>query len=365
MFTQYSLLYKSILLVWILVVFACSSHKEESKEQTSIENPIKVHVKKPLVTNLPTISASGKVVALNAATISTRLMGTVMEVKVSVGNKIKKGQILLVIHSQDLQAKIAQDQAILNEANAALKNATLDLERFTELHKQKSVSDKELENVTFQYNSIKAKVEAASQMKTEAVAQLRYSSLVAPFDGIVVQKMINEGDMASPGMPLLAIEQNSQLQIETTVTENDISKIKMGNEAWVWVKSLDKKLKGSIVEMSSSSVQSGGRFVVKIKIPDSEQKGLWAGMYVNISIPTQTNSNIASAIFIAESAVFHKNELDGIYTVGANQTALLRWVRLGKKYDNQIEIISGLAAEEHYILDADGRLHDGVPVTIQ
>ncbi len=108
------------------------------------------------------------------------------------------------------------------EAEAAAKNTQRDFERFKRLREQNSVSDKELENVELQNTSINARLQVARQSLNEVNAMLAYTNIQAPFSGIVSQKMIDEGSMANPGMPLLVIEQGGDLQVVASVSETYI-----------------------------------------------------------------------------------------------------------------------------------------------
>jgi len=120
-----------------------------------------------------------------------------------------------------------------------------------------------------------------------------------------------------------------------------------------------------VSQINPSSQFTGGQFIIKIKIPESAQKGLYAGMYANISIPlkdpTTTVSN-SDAVLVPVSAIEYKNQLTGLYTISSNNRALLRWVRLGKTYGNNVEVLSGLEKNENFILKAEGKLFNGVSV---
>lgn len=348
----------------LVVLSACGGKKHaETKDNTA---PVTVVVATPGGAVEGGISVSGKIEAQQTANISTRMMGTITRMYVKVGDKVRRGQLLASISSQDIQAKQAQTNASIAEAQANVSNAQKDYDRFTNLYKKQSASAKELDNVTLQYNSAKARLEAATQMRNEVNAMLSYSSLTAPFDGVVTQRMADEGNMANPGMPLLTVEQNTQLEVSATVSESDINSIKKGDKAQVEVKAIGKTVECTISEISPSSQFTGGQYLVKLRIPEKEKKELYAGMYVNVFIPvtgkTTTTENTA-AILVPLSSLVNKDQLTGVYTISNSNTALLRWVRTGKIFADKIEILSGLAQNEKFIVSAEGKLYNGVPVT--
>jgi RND family efflux transporter MFP subunit len=348
----------------LVVLSACGGKKHaEAKDNTA---PVTVVVATAGGAVEGGISVSGKIEAQQTANISTRMMGTITRIYVKVGDKVRRGQLLANISSQDIQAKQAQTNASIAEAQANVSNAQKDYDRFTNLYKKQSASAKELDNVTLQYNAAKARLEAATQMRNEVNAMLSYSNLTAPFDGVVTQRMADEGNMANPGMPLLTIEQNTALEVSTTVSESDINSIKKGDKAQVEVKAIGKTLECTISEISPSSQFTGGQYLVKLSIPEKEKKELYAGMYVNVFIPvtgkTTTKENTA-AILVPISSLVNKDQLTGVYTISNSNTALLRWVRTGKTFGDKIEVLSGLAPNEKFIVSAEGKLYNGVPVT--
>jgi RND family efflux transporter MFP subunit len=347
-----------------IVLSACSH--EERKGDEKKDSPVTVTLSTPSRQSTPAIESSGQIVAGETALISTRMMGFITAINVKPGDKVQKGQLLVTISNGDIQAKRAQARAMVSEAEAALKDAQKDYERYTELFKQQSASQKELENITLNYNALKAKTEAARQMQNEAEAMLAYTNLTAPFAGVVTQKHSDAGSMASPGMPILVIEQSGAFQVNTAVTEVDIDRIKTGADAQVVIESIGKIFTAKVSEVSPSSQMSGGQYLVKLRIPDAEKNGLHAGMYVKVSIEAPaTSTHAIQAVMVPVSAIINRDQLNGLYTISNSQTALLHWVKLGKTQGDHVEVLSGLAGDESFILTAEGKLYNGIPVIVK
>jgi RND family efflux transporter MFP subunit len=343
---------------------ACSNDHQETEVPTKTSVPVTVASAGRQLNN--TIHASGRIESQQTAVISTRVMGFVTSIPVKAGDHVKKGQLLATISSDDIHAKKAQAQAMVGEAEAALKDAQKDQERFAELYKQNSASAKEFENATLHYNSVKAKAEAARQMQKEAEAMLVYTNLTAPFAGVITQKHLNAGSMANPGMPILVLEQAEGYKASISVSENDIAKIVEGADAEILIKSSGRSIKAKVSEVSPSSQFSGGQYLITVNIPDTEKSGLYSGMYVNVAIASSSKANDTDDIvLVPTSSLVHKDQLTGLYTISEGETALLRWVKLGKTYGNNVEVLSGLSPKEKFILTSDGKLYNGAPVTIQ
>lgn len=352
-----------MLLVASIIFVSCSG--DNYTEEVTKDSPIPVTVTVAGKGSGERVHASGQIESKETAVISTRVMGSITGVKVKVGDVVKKGQLLATISNDDILAKKAQAEAMVAEAETALIDAQKDRERFAELYKQQSASSKELENATLHYNSVKSKTEAARQMKKEVEAMLSYTNLKAPFSGVITEKSMDAGSMANPGMPILVVEQTGTYQVKASVSESDIGQVKEGAEAEVVIKSTGKTIKGRVSEVSPSSQFSGGQYVITISIPQAEQDGLYAGMSVNVAIAsTAYSSALNNTVTVPTAAIVHKDQLTGIYTVNDNQTASLRWVTLGRAYGDHVEVRSGLAFQEQFILTSEGKLYNGVPVKI-
>lgn len=351
-----------------VIISSCSSKGNSERVLHNSIPPVAVSVSHANIKALNDISVSGRVEAAETAGISTRVMGNIIKLNVKVGDQVKAGQVLATINTQDMAAKRAQADAMIAEAEASLQNAQKDYNRFTALYSQQSASEKELDNIKLQYNVATARVEAARQMRNEVSAMMSYATLVAPFSGTVIQRSAEPGMLVSPGMPVLIIEKNGSYQVTAAVPETEIGKVKLRDRAQLTIRSAGKTLNGYVTEINPSSQLSGGQYIIKISVPEKENKGLYSGMYVNVLIEGEHNAQNeagSNRILVPLSAIVYKDQLQGLYTVSNAGTALLRWVRLGKIYGENVEVLSGLNPSEQFILKADEKLHNGIPVTIK
>lgn len=348
----------------ILVIFFMASCGSDDKKVLVDNSPtINVNVNK-VITNQsnPILSVSGKIQSVNSADLSTRMMGFVTQVYVNVGDKVSKGQRLISINNVDLQAKQAQANANITEATVAFTNAEKDYIRFKNLFKKNSASQKELDDITANFNMAKARLEMANQMKNEINAQFAYSNITAPFNGIITGKFVKEGDMANMGMPLISIESPNTFEVVAMVPENEISKIKKDIEVDILVKSIDEVLKGNVTEVSTSAKNTGSQYLTKIALNKTEANIL-SGMFVTVQFPIE-NQKQTNMFLIPKSAIVTKGQLSGVYTVSQSKTAMLRWLRLGRIFGDQVEVLSGLNADESYIVSADGKLFNGAKISV-
>ena len=353
-----------IIAIAISTLISCNGEKKEAVAESPA---IAVKVSgAPENNNSPFVSASGKIEAENSADLSTRMMGYVTKIHVIVGQRVNAGQTLVSINNSDLLAKKAQVDASIMQATAGYNNAKKDYDRFSNLFKQQSASQKELDDMTARYEMAKAGLEGAKQMRNEVLAQFNYSNITAPFSGVVTNTFVKEGDMANPGMPLVSVEGASKLQVTAMVSENDINAIKKGMLAKVLVKSSNKNLTGKVSELSTSATNTGGQYLVKIDL-DKTDSSILSGMFVNVQFPIENKVSTTSnnMVLVPENALVKQGQLTGLYTIGNENVAILRWLRIGKTFGNQIEVLSGLTANEQYIVSAKGKLYNGAKVSIQ
>jgi hypothetical protein len=132
------------------------------------------------------------------------------------------------------------------------------------------------------------------------------------------------------------------------------------------VKSSNENLTGKVIEVSGSATNTGGQYLVKINL-DKTDSSVLSGMFVNVQFPVENKqqTNQSNMLLIPEKAIVEQGQLKGIYTVGTGNVAILRWLRLGKTFGNQVEVLSGLSANEQYIVSSEGKLYNGALVSIK
>ncbi|WP_033957962.1 efflux RND transporter periplasmic adaptor subunit [Psychroserpens jangbogonensis] len=355
-------IYTIIIISAAFLLASCGSEDKKSIEDNSPAIGVKVN-QVETNGNSPFLSVSGKIQATNSADLSTRMMGYVNNVHVNVGDKVQKGQLLVSINNTDLQAKRAQVNAGITEATAAFNNAQKDYNRFKNLLADNSASQKEMDDMTANFEMAKARLESANQMKNEVSAQFAYSNITAPFSGTITSKNVKAGNMANPGIPLISIETPGDFEVMAMVPETEILEIIKGTSVSVLVKSINKAIQGEVAEVSISAKNTGGQYLVKIDL-DKTNANILSGMFTTVQFPVMRKGK-SEITLIPTEAIVTNGQLSGVYTVSQSNTAILRWLRLGRSYGNQVQVLSGLNANESYIVSADGKLYNGAKITIQ
>ncbi|AVR47462.1 efflux RND transporter periplasmic adaptor subunit [Christiangramia fulva] len=343
------------------ISLSCGNETHTSEVKS---DPIKVRLSTPDTVKDTFLTASGKIEAVENAKLSTRMMGYIHKIYVNIGDRVKKGELLVSINNTDLQAKLAQVNARITEAEAAFKNAKKDYERYQALFEENSASQKEMDDMSANYEMAKARLEAARQMKNEIQSQFTYANIRAPFSGVITNKFVEEGAMANPGMPLLAMEAPGKFEMKAMIPEADISQIKPETDVLVLIKTLDKTVQGKVTEVGSSASNTGGQYPVKISLEETTE-GLRSGMYATVQFPVESPEQKNKIVFVPKNVLTYRGDLTGLYTVSSEGTAILRWIRPGRTIGDQVEILSGLEPEEPYITSSNGKITNGSPVVIE
>ncbi|MCY1723161.1 efflux RND transporter periplasmic adaptor subunit [Prolixibacteraceae bacterium Z1-6] len=343
----------------LLATMAMSCGKTENKQINTDPAKIVANVAEAKLIDYPVVhSFSGKLEADKQSNLSTRIMGQISRIYVKPGQKVNKDQLLIQIRNQDILAKKAQVEASKVEATTAFESAEKDLKRFEALYASKSATDKEMDDIRTHYQMAKARLEAVEQMEREVEENIRYASIRAPYNGVITSKFVQEGDMANPGMPLLSMESSSQWKVIARIPEADIANINLNDKVKLQFKAAEAELDGQIIEINPSATNTGNQYEAKIlvSVPEDCSAKLYSGMYATILFEYGTQK----LILVPQKALIHHGQLVGIYAVSQSGKALLRWVKTGKTYGDNIEIISGLTDGEEYVLSSEGKLVDGV-----
>jgi len=243
------------------------------------------------------LDLSGSVISDNQKMITSRYMGIVRKMLVTEGDIVKKGQLLYVIDSKEIDAKKEQVELSISQAELALQmnknqlnNVLLNLGRYERLYRKGMVSKYELENLQLAARNLEdmvkiseKQVEQARAMKKEVMNQYNYLKLRAPNDGVIIAKKLNTGEMSIPGMPGVILTDLSKLSIMVEIAEDDIKHMKLGKKVDISIPSIGLKTTGTIYSIIPSSNPMTHKFKMKIKF-NTQGKPVYPGMYVNVHI---------------------------------------------------------------------------------
>lgn len=301
------------------------------------------------------VAATGHLEAAQSAQVSTRAMGWIERLHVDAGDRVRRGDPLVSIDDSDVSAKRSQVEAGIAEAQAVLQNATTRAERFRRLREQQSVSQQQLDDVLTQVERAESGLRSAQAMREEVQVHLGYLSIRAPFDGVVVRRFVEAGNMASPGTPLLQLEQNDRMKVVARVGEKDIGRVAVGDTVMIEVTSVpDARFRAPIERIGGATDPGSRTYDIETHI-DNAAGRLRSGMFARVLLPVGRRE----AVVVPAASVVERGQLRGVWTVSEDGLARLRWIRLGREVEGGFEVISGLDRGERIVVGAEQPLVEG------
>jgi RND family efflux transporter MFP subunit len=295
-----------------------------------------------------TYSVDGVVEATRQSTVSAQISGRVKAIFFDVGDRVSKGQILLKIDEREAEQALAGSRAQLSQAQAALQNARLNYERSQELFKQKFISQAALDKAKSDFEMAKAQAEASEAGAQQSALAQSYTSVIAPYAGVVSARMVEMGEMVTVGKPLMTGFDPSQLRVIANVSQDRLKDIGTRPEVTVEVPALQRWVKAASVTVQPSADLRTHSTQVRIDLP-SNQSNLYPGMFVRTHFVVGKENKL----LIPASAVVRRSEVVAVYVVDEQGTPRLRQVRLGEaNAQNEIEVLAGLNVGERVAREA-------------
>jgi RND family efflux transporter MFP subunit len=328
--------------------------------------------------------ATGTVRARTTATISSKVMGYVQQVSVQVGDHVDQGQLLITLDARDLDAALRQAEAgrasvesaipELENATAAAK-ANLDLaqatfKRMEELAAKKSISNQEFDEASARLKSAQANYDMARSRRTQLTSRMAqaeqevrtagimrdYAKLAAPFAGVVISKTVEPGNLATPGAPLLTIEQDGLYRLEASVDESKLASLRVGQAVEAVIE--DRKLSARVSEIVPSVDAASRTYTVKLDLPAMAQ--LRTGMFGRAFFPLGAQKVVVAPL----TALVSNGQLESVYVM-EDGVAHTRMVTTGRRGGDIVEILSGLNAGETVVRMLVPGLQDGSRVEVR
>lgn len=307
------------------------------------------------------LEVTGGVEPVRRAMPGTILMGRVEEILRREGDRVRSGETLARIASRDVEAGLAQAQANVSAARAGEEYARRMKERMERLHARQAASQKNLDEAVAGYEAAAAQLRAAEEGVEAARVHLAYAEVRAPFAGVVAERRIDLGDIASPGMPLFVVEDLSRMKIEAQVSESALRGLAAGDPVDVVVSGAsDQARQGSLEEILPSGDPRSRTFTVRVLLPNTDGS-LKTGMFARLKLP----GDAREALTAPEAAVVRRGPLAGLYVVDGSGRARLRWVTLGEARADRVEVLTGLQAGERIVLAPPEDLSDGRRVEVR
>lgn len=308
----------------------------------------------------------GTVTAWRSVQVRAQVSGYLAKIAFTEGQFVKAGDILAQIDARPYQA--ALDQAIAKKAadEAQLKNAQLNLQRYSVLSKQEFASRQQYDTTNAQVNQFKATIEGDDAAIEAAKLNVSYCDLKAPFDGVVGFRLVDIGNLIEPSstQAIATVTQIHPIAVLFPLPQEELEAITTARAAGtprVLAYSSDGKTEissGSLLTPNNQIDTSTGTITLKAIFENKDNK-LWPGQFVQARLQLRTDKNM---VVIPLSSVQHGPDGLYVYMVKPDQTVARRTVTVGYQDEKNSEILTGLNGGEEIVVAGQSRLQDGTKV---
>jgi len=335
--------------------------------------------------SLSVLNASGYIVAQRKAAVASKITGRLTELLVEEGFRVKKGQILARMENADTAAARAQAQANLSNARAMLKQATVerdnlaqDYDRYKRLIAGGYIAQSDYDAVNTRYlrsleavKGSEAAVRAAEAALSGAEVSFDYAFIRAPFDGVVLTKNADVGDIVTPlsasatsKAAVVTLADMDSLQVEVDVSETSITLIKVGQPCDIQLDALsDRRFRGAVHAIVPTVDRAKATVLVKVKFLDRDPRML-PDMSAKVSFLSRelAGEELKPRLAVNASAVDSKNKNSVVYRISDNKVREIA-VSVAGKLGDMVEVTSGLKAGDRIVLKPKG-LKDGTKIKV-
>ncbi|MEQ1827786.1 MAG: efflux RND transporter periplasmic adaptor subunit [Pirellula sp.] len=292
-------------------------------------------------------SAIGAVKPVHEANIASKILARVLEVNATAGQRVRAGAVLVKLNNEELLSRVRQAEADRDEMVAQLQLAKIEADRAKQLIASNSISRAEYDTAMTRVQTTQAGVDRTTRAVEESNVYLDYATVLAPFDGIVVDKVVQAGDTVGPGQTLVSLYDPSKMQLVANVRESLAMKLIAGQQLTARMESLGLECQATISEIVPKADVSSRSFEVKVTGPCPA--GVYSGMFGKLLVPLEDER----ILLVPSSAIQHVGQLT-LVQVDVDGELMRRYVLLGRTFDDQLEVLSGLRAGEKVLVADQG-----------
>lgn len=332
------------------------------------------------------LTASGYVVAQRRAAVASKATGRLVWLNVREGSQVKKGDVLARLDASDVQAAMAQAQAGIRQAeagvaqaNVELVNAEAEYNRTKALREQGFVSPQALDTVSTRVNAARAAVKSAQTAVALSQAQLNvqqvnqdFTEIRAPFDGVVLVKNANVGDIITPFSSaagsqgaVVTMADMSTLEVEADVSESNLAKAKIGQPVEITLDALpDNRFRGSIVGIVPTVDRAKATVMTKIRFEKLDARIL-PEMSAKVTILSQavTDADQQPLLALNPKAVVDRDGKKVVFRMKEDVVEAIT-VTLGRKIGDNVEVRSSLQSGDKLVLSPTEKMKAGDKVVV-
>jgi RND family efflux transporter MFP subunit len=293
-----------------------------------------------------TFDAVGTVQPRHKTSVAGQILAVIREVKVNPGDPVQLGQVLVVLDDRELQAQLREAEAAATGARADLDVRRGDYKRYEQMFREKAVSKEDFDRIEGAYKGALAQVSRVEEQVARMRVMLSYTEVKAQAAGIVGDRYVDPGDLAVPGKPLLTLYDPKERELHASVPENLVSDVREKMELRVRIDAVNRECHGVVREIVPQAQQASRSLLIKVTLPPEAVRVVYVGMYGRLWIPV----GHIDRIVVPAAAVQSVGQQDIVDVVGEGEAIQRRFVTVGRRFGDKLEILSGLAVGERVAL---------------
>lgn len=293
------------------------------------------------------VRLDGMIEAVQESTVSAQTAGSIVELPYDVDDVVEAGALIARVDDTEQRARLEQARANLEEAEASLEDARQRYERIEPLAERGVASQSDLDQARNALTAARARVARSRSTIEEAREQLDYTSVTAPYGGIITARHVELGESVRPGQPLLSGFALDPLRVIASVPQRYIDRIGDGNDLRVVLDNGRELTIGKITRFPFADPPGHG-VTVRIAV-DNGDLGIYPGQLVRVMLPIKRRE----ALWIPAESLLRRSELRAVFVRGDSGEPRLRQVRIGARDGNRLEVLSGLSEGEEVALDPE------------
>lgn len=282
------------------------------------------------------LSWQGVVQSRLAAKIAPKLNARIVEILVNPGDKVKKGQVIARLDDRDLRAAYNAASAAQTAAQAQAAQASADEKRIIDLYEKQAATKQNYDAVVAQAKAARAMASQAGSAAQQSKVMLGENVLIAPFDGVVGERLQEPGDMGLPNQPIVTLHKPDDLRLEASIASHCAAAIKLGMPVKVRFDTLQQTVDATVDEIAPEIEPQTRTQAIKIKLPSIT--GLQHGQFGWLELSCQAAQQV---LMIPATAIVQYGQLQAVNIVEGQQLHT-RHIRTGKQQGEQVEVLSGL-----------------------
>ena len=342
-----------------LIALATSNGATAKDEKAAAPRPaLTVTTARASTTSLPIrLDANGSIAAWQEAVIGSETGGLrLTEVRVNVGDVVKKGQVLAVFSDETVRAEVDQARAAVQEAQANASEAFANAERARKLESSGALSAQQVTQYITAERAANARVQSAKATLTQQQLRLKYTQVVAPDSGLISARSATVGAVVGVGAEMFRMIRQGRLEWRAEITAPDLARIKAGSRAVVRAAS-GVEVAGKVRTVAPSVDPQTRIALVYVDLPPSlaSDAPLKAGMFAS----GRFELGASNALTLPQAAVAVRDGFSYVFRLGSDNRVNQVKVTTGRRLGDRIEITGGLSADVPVVVSGAGFLNDG------